>query len=509
MLERWSRRALAATFASFICGSALDAQAGLPHLGDATTPARGMLRFHAATAWTRYDARFAASGVAPLGALFTSDSLGAREIPRLAVAESLVAAATDAPFRLTMGRSRLDATAREEIIPLSMEYGITNRFSVSVMMPVVRKRVAVQFRLDTAGGFGANVGPNQHRTNSSAAQNNATVQAQFASAAQQLQERLASCQGNPAGPGCAALLAREAEALALIAASEAFAMELEMIYGSLASSGQPFVPTAESDAQLTIETRIAAFNAQYRDLLSATTDLLSASPVAAGGPAGVADLNRYFADEGLRDTVAMQERVGIGDVEVGLKFVALQRARPDSGGFGVQLALASVLRLATGSDESPSEVMDMRLSPGIERLDTRAVFDASFGRFGVLAAARFETALGSRERPDPTADPSLGPPRPEPLTDRRITEISVAPRWHLSAPLSFHAAWSLRSADATGSDQLVGGGVSFSGFSSTRAGRTPPIEVRYTHLEAITGAAGQPRFFRDQVEMRIYYRLLR
>ena len=504
MLERWSRRVIAATFASFIHGSALYAQAGLPHLGDATTPARGMLRFHAATAWTRYDARFAAGGVAPLGALFTSDSLGVREIPRLAAAESLVAEATSTPFRLTMGRSRLDATAREEIIPLSMEYGVTNRLSVSVMMPVVRKRVAVQFRLDTTGGFGANVGPNQHRTNSGAAQNNSTVQAQFASAAQQLQARLASCQGDPAGPGCSALLAREAEALALIAASQAFAMQLEMIYGSLASSGQPFVPIAASDAQLAIETRIAAFNAQYRDLLSATTDLLSAQPVAAGGPAGVADLNRYFASEGLRDTVAMQERVGIGDVEIGVKFVVVQRTRPDTGRFGVQLALASVLRLATGSDESPSEVMDMRLSPGTDRLDSRAIFDASFGRFGVLAAARYETKLTAAEGVDPAI-----PRTADPLTDKHVTEISVAPRWHLSAPLSFHAAWSLRSADVTGSSQLVGGGVSFSGFSSTRAGRTPPIEMRYTHLEAVTGAAGQPRFFRDQIELRIYYRLLR
>lgn len=504
MLECRSRRVFAATLASFIVGSSLHAQAGLTHLGDASTPPRGMLRFHAATAWTRYDARFANNGVAPLGALFTSDSLGVREIPRLAAAESLVTEATSAPFRLTMGRSRLDATAREEVIPLALEYGITNRLSVGVMMPVVRKRVAVQFRLDTAGGFGANVGPNQHRTNPAAAQNNATVQAQFADAAQQLQARLASCQANPSGPGCAALLARQAEAQALIAASQAFAVQLELIYGSLDGVGQPFVPTAASDAQIAIETRIAAFNAQYRDLLSATTDLLSALPIGAGGPAGVADLQRYFAAEGLRDSVVLKERVGIGDVEVGVKFVALHRARSDTGGFGLQLALASVLRLSTGSDESPSEVMDMRLSPGDERLDTRAFLDASFGRLGLLAAARFETALASAA----TGDLNVDAP-PEPVTDRRILEISVAPRWHFSEPLSFHAAWSLRSADVTGSDQLVGGGVSFSGFSSTRAGRTPPIEMRFTHLEAITGAAGRPRFFRDQLEVRIYYRLKR
>ena len=504
MLDRWSRHLLAATLASFAHGSTLHGQAGIPHLGDASTPPRGMLRLHAATAWTRYDARFAGNGIAPLGALFTSDSLGVREIPRLAAAESLVTAATEAPFRLTMGRSRLDATAREEVIPLSLEYGITNRLSVGVMVPVVRKRVGVQFRLDTAGGFGANVGPNQHRTSTSAAQNNATVQAQFASAAQQLQTRLANCRSSPSGPGCDALLAREAEAEALMAASQAFALQLELLYGSFTSAGEPFVPTARSEAQLAIEARIAAFNAHYRDLLSATTDLLSALPVGAGGPAGVADLQRYFAADGLRDSVVMQERLGIGDVEVGVKLVALQRLRSDTAGLGLQLAFASVLRLATGSDLSPSEIIDMRLSPGDERLDTRAIFDASFGRFGVLAAARFETAL----RPGEIAEPDLPAP-PQPQTDRRVTEISIAPRWHLSGPLSFHGAWSLRSADVTGSDQLVGGGVSFSGFSRARPGRTPPVEMRFTHLEAITGAAGRPRFFRDQIEVRIYYRLLR
>jgi hypothetical protein len=59
----------------------------------------------------------------------------------------------------------------------------------------------------------------------------------------------------------------------------------------------------------------------------------------------------------------------------------------------------------------------------------------------------------------------------------------------------------------TGSDQLLGGGLTFAGFRRTREGRTPSMEMRYTHLEAISGDAGRPRFFRDQIELRIYYRL--
>lgn len=504
MLERWSRRIAAATFMSFFIGSALHAQAGLTHLGDASTPDRGTFRLHAATAWTRYDARFATGGIAPLGGLFTSDSLGVREIPSLSVAESLVTEAADAPFRLTMGRSRLDATAREEIIPLALEYGVTSRLSIGVLVPIVRKRLAVQFRLDTAGGFDANVGPNQHRTNQSASLNNATVQAQFADAAQQLQARLSGCQANPSGPGCATLLARAAEAQALIAASQAFAAQLELLYGSANSEGQAFVPTAQSDAQLAIESRIASFNAQYRDLLTATADLLSARPFGAGGPAGVADLQRYFAEEALRDSVVTHERFGVGDVEVGLKLLVLNRLATEARPLGAQLALAAAVRFGSGSDASPSEVMDMRLGHGDDRVDTRAILDVSYGRVGLLAAARYESAISSVEPTDPGIP---GPPAP--VTDRSIVEVSVAPRWHLSEPLSFHAAYSLRSADVTGSDQLLGGGVSFAGFRRTRAGRTPSMEMRYTHLEAISGDAGRPRFFRDQIELRIYYRLRR
>jgi hypothetical protein len=36
-----------------------------------------------------------------------------------------------------------------------------------------------------------------------------------------------------------------------------------------------------------------------------------------------------------------------------------------------------------------------------------------------------------------------------------------------------------------------------------------PIEVSYRHLETINGDPGAPKSFRDQLEMRIYYRIRR
>jgi hypothetical protein len=493
-------RTFAATFVvSLLLATSAHAQAGLGHLGDASIAPRGMFRLHAVAAWTRYDARFASTGIVPLGAPFSADSFGVRQLPRLAAAESLVREASGVPFSLTLGRSRLDATAREEVFPLALEYGLTDRISVGVVVPFVRKRVAVQFRLDTAGGFTANAGPNRHRMDPGAAQNNATLQAQFASAAQQLQQRLSDCQANPAGPGCAALLPRTAEAQALIAESQTLAGELEALYGSLTNPGAAFVPTGGSAAQLGIEARILAIAARYRDLLSSGVDVITVLPFGAAGPAGVAQVQEYLFAEELRDTVATRERVGIGDIEVGLAMRVFSRAAAQPGGVGAHLTVAGGVRLPTGSDSVVSELVDMRLGDRTTGVHARATLDVSRARFGVLASGHYTQAFGGTD----TATTVIFP------TDQRLIELAVAPRWHVSGPLAVHGAYSLRTSDVTGSDQLVGGGISFSSLRSTPAGKTPPIEMRFTHLQSVSGAAGRPKFFRDQLELRIYYRLRR
>ncbi|HYC50856.1 MAG TPA: hypothetical protein VEB19_07110 [Gemmatimonadaceae bacterium] len=478
------------------------AQAGLSHLGDASLVPKGMLRLHSAVAWTRFDSQFGPNGVQPLGGIFTADSFGVRQLPRLAAAESLVREASDIPFSLTLGRSRLDATAREEVIPLALEYGLTDRLSIGVMVPFVRKRVAIVFRLDTVGGFAANAGPNRHRTDPTAAQNNVTLQAQFAQAAQQLQQRLTDCENDPGLPGCAALLPRSAEAQALIAESQALAVELDQLYGGTTSAGAAFVPLAGSAAQVAIEARIAALSAQYRDLLGAAVELIPARPFGAGGPAGVAQVQQFLSAEEGRDTIASRERVGIGDIELGFMLRVLSRVAATPRALGMQLALAGALRLPTGSDSSSSDVTDMRLGENSARISTRLLLDVSARRFGLLASGRFDQKLGTPASNDAL---DLSPWK----SDSRIIEIGVAPRWHLSGPLAIHGAYSLRSGSLAGTDQLLGGGISFSNLRNVASGKTPPIEMRFTHLESISGDAGRPKFFRDQLELRIYYRLRR
>jgi len=326
MRDRTPRQLAASLLILALFASPAWAQAGLGHVEDASVVPQGLLRLRAITAWTRYDERFVPGGVAPLGAPFTSPSFGAPQFAPLGAIQSLVESASATPFTLSLGQTRLDATARQEIIPLGLEYGLTSRLTVGVVAPIVRQRVATLFRIDTAGGA-SNVGPNLQRTFGAAQQRNAQVQAEFAGAVAQLQNRLQSCTTNPAAPGCSALLARQAEALNLIQSSQNFANDVAQLYGSGTSPGSAFVPTAQSAAQTAIAGRVAAFNTSYQDLLATSTTLIQSVPYPAAGPVGASEFERYVIEDLGRDSLNTQERLGIGDVEIGAKFALINRPR--------------------------------------------------------------------------------------------------------------------------------------------------------------------------------------
>jgi hypothetical protein len=56
--------------------------------------------------------------------------------------------------------------------------------------------------------------------------------------------------------------------------------------------------------------------------------------------------------------------------------------------------------------------------------------------------------------------------------------------------------------------QRIGFGVRYSTVDSFMRHRARyPIEVSYRHLETITGDAGAPKQFRDQIQLRLYYRI--
>ena len=467
--------------------AALRAQAGIGQVEDAGIVPRGLLRLRTAGSWTRYDLRFASSGLAALGAPYTADSLGAAQLPALAASQSLVRTAAGSPFTLSLGQSHFDAIAREEHVPFVLEYGLTNRLALAVVVPWIRKRVSGLLALDS---LGANMGPNPRRQSTTASQTNGLVQTEFAAAALLLQNRLSSCTTSPAGAGCPALLARQAEAQQLIQSSQSFATTVGLLYGTSTGTGEAFVPRTQSAAQAAIAARVADFNAKYQDLLVSTANFLLSIPVGAVGAAGSADVEDYVTRDLGRDSIAPQQLFGIGDVELGFKYLAIDHSIP--GGIGaIRLALASSVRLPTGTRQAPVGVADLRIGDGGIGFDARAILEVRRGRLGLIGASTI-TLVGT------------GPASAAGDTHRFA--IDLAPEWHVSAPLAIHGAYSLRNADVTGSTRLVGGGVSFTTVNSYRAGARPlPMEMRYTHLEATRGDPGAPKFTRDQLEVRIYY----
>ena len=496
----WRRLLLAAScalVAPAAFAAPLQAQAGLSHLEDATVVPRGLFRLRATTVWTRFDERFVPGGREPLGGSFTSGALGRAQLPAFSSVDSLASLAAGQPVSLSLGQSRLDARGRHEILPLGIEYGLTRRITVGAMIPIVRRRVTVQLRLDSTG---ATVGPNLHRTLAAAASTNALLQTQFAGAAAQLQDRLDSCGADPGGAGCPELLDRQAEAQALIASSQGFASAVGALYGTASTDGMAFVPRAGSPVQADIAFRIDDFNSRYRDLLGSGSDVLPAVPVGAGGPAGLAELQDYLTRDLDGDSLATEERSGIGDVEVGVKLLLLDRRADSTQRVGMRATASALVRLATGSRQSPSPITDLRLGDGMNMVESRVALDLHAGRFGLLAVG--DVALGMTEE-DLAAPPGAAGSEP----DSRWFGLHVAPRVHLSPPFAVHGAWTLRTANVSGSHSLIGGGVSYSTMQRYLAagGRPLPLEMRFTHLESLSGPPGSPKFMRDQIELRIYF----
>lgn len=482
--------------ATALCAAPLGAQSSLPHLDDGSVVPRGLFRVRAITVWSRFDSRFTRDAVEPLGAPFTSNALGREQLPALASIQAAVASAAGQPFTISLGQSRLDARGRHESVPVGLEYGLTDRITLGVEVPIVRRRVAVQLRLDSTG---ATVGPNLHRIQTAAASTNALLQSQFDSAARQLQSRLAGCRANPAAAGCTALLQREAEAQQLVAASQSFAVTVGSLYGTSSSDGMAFVPRSGSPAQTDIELRVADFNTRYRDLLASGADVLTARPVGAPGPVGIAQLQEYFTNELGLDSLATQERSGFGDVAVAIRILLLHRPPAPQRRVAARLTASAAYRFNSGSQQSPSPLTDLRLGRLGDVVEVQTTLDLAAGRFGLLAAGDVQVAGAVAVPVDPVLVAGAGPEY-----SSTWIGLHVSPRVQLSAPLALHGAYSMRRSDSR-DQRFAGGGASFSTRGDFDRGGPLPLEMRYMHLEALRGSVGEPKFVRDQIELRIYF----
>ncbi len=526
------------------------AQAGLTHLDDATMVPYRTFRLQTITAWTRFDSRFAPAGAAhptfPLGDEFSFDSLGVAQLPALTGTQTGIQTLAGSPVRLTLGAMQSAIDARVVVMPISLEYGLFHRLTVGAMLPLVRTRMSIMWRVNPLGTEG-NVGINPATVNDVSLAQDSAVVAQLTAAAATLQSTLQACQANAAAdPNCPQILAREPDVTALLQNSAQFTAAFSSVYGANAQArGGPVVPVAGTGADVLIRTRLTAYDSSFQAFLS-TAPRITAAPASAGGVVGTNDLQALLHDPAIAgfDSLSSTVRVAPGDLELSARYLlfdgfADSDSAPVPSGLHTRATVTGTVRLPTGQLAAASNPLDMATGHGTTAAGARlALYSQWGGRLGLSASASYTQAFGkTKSGPYPIAQGAPFPPSSAdvyPYTPGAVTTIAVAPRVMVTRLLGVNVMYDLQHVAANTYGSLAGipggpaispiatvDGVSsapgtrqFAGFGFTfstvteydRGGATLPIDVTFTHLEAIDGAARMPKSFRDQIQLRFYYR---
>jgi hypothetical protein len=526
------------------------AQTALAHTDDAAPIERGAVRFTISNGWARYDGRFDSSGTfRGLGDELSTDSLGPRQLPRLAPVEAAFRTLTNNPAqRLTLGRLDVRSDARIVTTPIAIEYGITRRLSFGVLVPVVQTRRSANTRVNIRAAGDtvrtSNTGFIAEANRTIAAASNAAVAAALTTASTSLTALLARCQGSSTAAECDRVRGREAEAAAAAKRASEFAAAVRTAYG--ATVGTVVVaPLTGSALAKEIEAQRAALAVQLATFAPGTTigTLFNAptefSYADLQGRNGTAGLLQSDLGGGL-DSIRTTERIGFGDVELRAGLLLLDHTQRDSlpsRGLQFRLSVGGSMRFATSRVDSARNMLDIPTGDGAGA-EVRSALDLLSGRLGATIAGRFSKSFARTMEAPVIGYPESGFPYPLFGTVSRtagsVVALDVTPRVFLGEWLSFEGQYGFEHTGAatftTADDQpcsacsalplsvlpsdrtvqRLGVGLRYSTVDSYLRGRARyPIEVSYRHLETVTGSDGAPKLFRDQIQMRLYYRLFR
>jgi len=526
------------------------AQSGVGPLDDATPIPGGWIRFGVLNSWTRYDSRFNGEGrIDPLGAPLSTDSLGPRQLPLLAPVEGALQTLTKNPLqRLTFGRLFTQSDARIVTTPFVLEYGVSNRLSFGVTVPVVQTRQTAQVRVNVpvAGDVTplGNMGWVPATLRSSYAQSSASVIASLTAAASGLNSLLTSCAANPGAPQCSTIQGQEAAAAATAARANQFAAAVATAYG-INEQTALVAPLQGTQLATTIEAQRAALAAQLATFVPGTQ--IGTLPVVTS-PFSYIDLQGRVQQPGLLqsalggglDSIHTTDRLGVGDIEIGVRFALLDHISRDSvgpPGFQYRMVLGGVYRLATSRPDSARDLLDIGTGEG-GGIEGRASLELIGASAGLTLAGRYSKSF-ARAVELPLVGytiagfpyPAFGPVQ---RTAGDFFSIAAAPRFYLNSWMSVEGDYAMEHVGAptfvpppgfecpgcvppegsvlpiATTVQNIGFGLRYSTVLSYLRHRARyPIEVSYHHLEALSGDAGTPKYYRDIIQLRLYYRLLR
>ena len=522
-------------------------QTPLTHTEDAAPIPRGMLRLRVTNAWTRYDERYGTGGLlSPLGSELSTDSLGPRQLPRLTNAElGLQALTRDPSVRLTLGRLAVRSDARIVTTPIALEYGVTSRLSIGLMVPVVQTRRTVQVGVNTDSLAAANAGYVPAVQRSAAATANALVATAYQRAADSLAALISRCSTTPSGSGCAPVVANPAAANAAQQDAQRFAAAVKSLGVDTASA--LVAPRAGSPLASRIDVERLALNARLQQYLGAgagaSTSIFFAatafSYVDLQGRVGAPGLLQGPLGGGL-DSIRTTERISVGDIELGAQLLVMDGFQHDSmplRALQSRLSVGAAVRFATSRPDSSRNLVDIGTGDGAG-FTLRSALDLIHGRAGGTIAAQYVKSLARDVQGALTGDPEaafLGPVfGPVRRTAGDVLALDVTPRYLMSDTFGFdlrygyerrggatydRAAASDPSSPAVGSGaitmpartvQRLGVGMRYSTVDAYQRGEARyPIEVSFAHLGTASGDVGEPKASRDQIQVRLFFRLRR
>jgi hypothetical protein len=543
-----------------LVGVALPAAIGAqPVLGggeDATVLRKGRARIRLGGVFESAAERFDADGNRlPLGSSASFDTLGARLLPALGPLQDTLRLMTGSPaLGTSLGQLRTDLRVDVQTIPLVAEYGVFDRLTLSILVPVVRTRSSVNPTVNATGTEG-NLGFNPARVSGSTAvlaRNNA-LSTELGVASDSLRALVTRCGApTPTDPRCTSFPAARAQALLVEAA--AFRRRVGYVYGTGASEpGQRFVPIAGTPAQRAVDARVDSLSRAFAAFQIASLRATS-TPQAATQRLGIGGLQTILADEDFGvagDSLRGIVQSGTGDIDLAATFQWLdtfrgdERARLAPSGFQARSSITAGYRLGTGSGDFPFTWYDVPTGTGASALLLRSTTDLVFGRraWATVAVRAIQPFAVQQELRVPAYAGQVLVPRYRQVTvDRtfgRELQFELTPRYNLSDAFSVLAQYQLRTraadrnrgqfeiefadggpselvdasvldVDTEAREQRAGLGVAYSTLAAYARGRsTLPIEVSWLYRQTVAGSgAAVLRATSQQVQVRVYLRIL-
>jgi hypothetical protein len=313
-------------------------------------------------------------------------------------------------------------------------------------------------------------------------------------------------------------------------------------------------PRRTSDLADSLDTRRVQLNQRLQQYLGvgagAATSIFFAtrdfSYIDLQGRAGVPGLLGSPLGGGL-DSIHTTERIGFGDIGLTAQYLVFDRFHYDASPpprLQSRLTVGAAVRLPTSRPDSARSLVDIPTGEGAG-VELRSAWDVITGRFGATVAGRYVKSFGRTVLAPVVGDPEAEYPYPlfgpRERTPGDVAGIDLTPRWLLTRRLTLDAHYGLelsgrttygapeavpddpctecqallvtplpQASEAARMAQRIGFGFRYSTVEAYAIGRARfPVELSFVRLSTVTGDVGVEKQTRDQLQMRIYYQLLR